>query len=139
MTLKKPSECFRDDVEPNYLAFLEDPTAEWLANNAADAIARQIEWAHQYYIETDSSRLPGSGSLKAFRDHLSLNECPDLQLMWDLGAARKHRILTRNITDRIVTSATSAYSIGEGHFIVDGQSFDEALKRAVDFWRHWLD
>jgi hypothetical protein len=111
MPLLKPSETFVGDVQPAYRAYLADPFNERLANAAASAIDHHLDQAFEYHTKTDRSRLFGDGSRSAFRAAV-FSRCPALEAMWKLssGAHRPHWPV-----------------------------FAEALKIAVDFWRHWPD
>jgi hypothetical protein len=111
MPLLKPSETFVRDVQPACRDYLADPFNGRFANAAASAIDRHLDQVFEYHKKTDKSRLFGDGSHRAFRAAL-FSRCPALKAMWKLssGAHRPH-----------------------------WPAFAEALKIAIDFWRHWPD
>ena len=94
--MRKPSETFRQFIEPAYDDYLKDPLSERLANNLAAALNHQVDWTFIYYKAVDPSRLDGAPEVKSFRRKLSV-QCQPLQIMNDLadaaeGISSDHRL-----------------------------------------------
>jgi len=87
----KPSEIFRERVEPAYSDYLQNPLSEYRANNLAEALNNQREWTYKYLKEVDPSRLNGA-TLGSFRTDL-LTKHRALHVMSDLADAAQHREL----------------------------------------------
>jgi hypothetical protein len=139
--LTKPSERFRQEVEPALAEYRLDPLSERLANNLARALDHHAEWTFAFYRDVDSSRLCGATNEKSFRRQL-LSQCPELQMMNDLSDAAHHRFLTwPNDPPRVIDTSTAAYSIQAGELHVPNYhaTFSSAATKAVDFWRKWKD
>jgi hypothetical protein len=138
--LTKPSEIFRQRVEPAYSDYLQNPLSERHANTLAGVVNAQIEWTYNYLKEVDSSRLNGA-TLKSFRTTL-LTQHPALHVMGDLADADCHRLLDRaHNPPRMVTSSTAAYYQEAGVLYVSGfdTPFPSAAEQAVCFWRGRAD
>jgi hypothetical protein len=157
MTLIKPFERFRQEIQPALDDYLNDPLSERLANNLARAVDYHVDWTFEYCKQNDQARLNGASDPKSFRRNL-LAECPELQMMNDLADAAHHRFLTRrNDPPRIVVESTAAYSLqpssqspggsvtlcasGSVELYVSGydKPFLPAARNAVEFWRKWKD
>jgi hypothetical protein len=87
----KPSEIFRQRVEPAYSEYLQNRLSEYHANNLAEALNNQVEWRYKYLKEVDPSRLNGA-TLGSYRTDLLTQHQP-LRVMSDLANAAKHRKL----------------------------------------------
>jgi hypothetical protein len=137
----KPSERFRQEIEPAFADYLENPLSMRYANNLARAIDHQADWTYEYYARIDSSRLKGASDVKSFRRNL-LVQCPQLQMMNDLSDAAHHRVLTRkNDPPRVVAVSTAAYSEQSGALHVPNYEtpFLPEVTKAIEFWRDWPD
>jgi len=142
MGLKKPSEIFAREMAPAYDDYLHDPANEYRANNLAAAINEHTEWTFKFCNqEGEEARLQGAKNLKEFRLQ-RFAECPDLQMMWDLADAKKHRLLDRpSDPPRLIKSSSGAYA-PEGNDLrvrVYNRLFSEAADNAVRYWRDWKD
>jgi hypothetical protein len=136
----KPSEIFRQRVEPAYSEYLQNPLSEYHANNLAEALNNQVEWRYKYLAEVDPARLSGA-TLKSFRTDLLTNNRP-LHVMRDLADAARHRELDRaQEPPRIVTLSTDAYYEEAGVLHVQGfhTPFPSEAGQAFKFWRNLSD
>jgi len=142
MGLKKPSELFRERIDVAYQDYLRDPTSKFRADILASALNNQIEWTFKYYKqEGDKHKLRGATTLKEFRQTV-FNDCPDLQLIWDLADAAKHRFLDRpSEPPRVVATSTAAYVVEGNDLRVgpDNRLFSEVASNAVRYWQNWQD
>jgi hypothetical protein len=141
LMLTKPSETFRQEIEPVFAAYLKEPLSERLANDVARVTDHHVDWLFAYYQRTDTARLNGSTNVKAFRQSL-LPHCPELRMMNDLADAKHHRFLTRpNTPHRIVDTSTAAYAVQSGVLHVNGYNvpFPPAATNVVEFMRNWQD
>ena len=139
--LIKPSENFREEIEPALAVYLNDPLSKRLANNLARAVDHHLTWTFEYYKDVDPSRLSGSSNEKEFRRQL-ISQCPELRIMNDLSDAAHHRFLRRpNDPPRATVASTAAYSTEAGElYVTDHKApFFRAAVKAVDFWRGWED
>jgi len=138
--LTKPSEIFRENVEPALNEYLQNPLSKRHANNLAAALDRHLEWTCKYYEQVNPSRLNGA-TLASFRSDL-LNQNRPLHVMSDLADAADHRFLTyRRNPPRVVTSSTAAYYEEAGILYVQGfnSPFQSEARQAFEFWRNWRD
>jgi len=145
--LTKPSERFRQEIQPALDEYVQTPS-ERLANNLAKAIDHHVDWTFEYYRRTDPSRLNGAEDVKSFRRQL-LQQCPELATMNDLSDAAHHRFLERpNDPRRVTVTSTAAYSWqanpaqpgGVELYIEASQSpFLPAETTAADFFARWQD
>jgi hypothetical protein len=80
----------------------------------------------------------GATDLSGFRQKV-FGLCPELQMMRDLSDAKHHRFLDR--PSAIVVTSSTAYSIqGSALFVPQyGRLFCDSARKAVEFWRQWLD
>jgi hypothetical protein len=141
VTNLKPSENFREEVEPALAEYLKNPRSKRLANNLARAVDHQLTWTFEYYKTVDPTRLSGSSNEKEFRRNL-ISQCPELRMMNDLSDAAHHRVLTwPNNPPRVTVASTAAYSIEAGElYVTDYKApFRPAALNSVDFWRRWKD
>jgi hypothetical protein len=136
----KPSEIFRQRVEPAYSDYLRDPLSERYANTLAGALDAHLEWTYKHLNEVDPARLNGA-TLGSFREGLLTNNRP-LRVMSDLAVAAKHRELDwPSDPPRVVTRSTDAYYEKDGVLYVNKfyTPFRSEAGNAVDFWRKWPD
>jgi hypothetical protein len=96
--MRKPSETFRQFIEPAYDDYLKDPLSERLANNLAAALDHQVDWTFSYYKAVDPSRLDGAPEVKFFRRKLSV-QCQPLQIMNDLADAAFQTMMSRLVEE----------------------------------------
>jgi hypothetical protein len=109
--LIKPSERFRQEIQPALDDYLKELGSERLANNLARAIDHQVDWTFEYYEQTDPRRLNGAKDEKSFRRQL-LGQCPELAIMNDLSDAAHHRFLNRPSNPaRVTVTSSAAYSV----------------------------
>ena len=138
--LLKPSETFRSHVVPNYEAYWDDPTG-WKADNLVGALNNHAEWVYYYYSRTDTSRLFGTNHVYGFRKYLWENKCPEIQMIWNLADALKHRHLDKHPEDQLV-AASSAASDGQlgPIYITEYRMFlGTGMERVFKFWKRWKD
>lgn len=129
-------DTFENEVIPSYQHYVTDRGSKWKAKSAAYAVGHFPEWMFKYYSFQDQARLQGAASLSQFRDIL-FGQCPDLQIVFEVALASKHRFLTHK-PGATVTSATAAFVEGERLTLPDGQLYDEVLARAFNFLRNQL-
>ena len=137
----KPSEIFRQRVEPAYSDYLQNPLSEYHANNLAEALNNQVEWTYKYLKAVDPHRLHFDATLGSFRTDLLTQHRP-LHVMSDLADAAQHRELTfERKPARVVTLSTDAYYEKEGVLYVKhfDTPFPSAAGQAFEFWRKWPD
>lgn len=138
--LTKPSECLRQDLEPAFAEYSQDPCSRRRANIFATAANQHLEWTFKYYQEHDPSRLKGA-TLKSFRGDL-LSKYPAMHMMSNLAAGADHRILTRKHEPaHVVAVSTAAYYEEAGVLRVHGfdMPFASAAGQLMEFWRDWPD
>jgi hypothetical protein len=136
----KPSEIFRQRVEPAYSDYLRDPLSGKYANTLAGALDAHLEWTYKHLNEVDPSRLNGA-TLGSFREGL-LTEHQALHVMCDLAVIAKYRVADRDHKPpRVVTLSTDAYYEKEGVLYVNHfhTPFASEAGHAVEFWRKWPD
>jgi hypothetical protein len=139
--LTKPSECFRQEIEPALAEYLNEPLSERRAKILASAIDHHLDWTFEYYNRVDPSRLNGVTDVKIFRRSL-MSQCPELQMMNDLSDSKHHRFLDRpSKPARVVAESTAAFSVQNGQLYVPkyGKAFPPSATIAADFWREWPD
>ena len=137
----KPSEIFRQRVEPAYSDYLKNPLSEYHANNLAVALNNQVEWTYKYLKEVDPHRLHFDATLGSFRTDL-LTQHRALHVMSDLANTDKHRELDwPSKPPRVVTRSTDAYYEKDGVLYVNGfhTPFPTEAGQAVEFWRNVPD
>jgi hypothetical protein len=143
--LTKPSDRFRQEIEPALDDYRRDPLSERLANNLARVIDHHLDWTFEYYQRHDKSRLNGATDPKSFRRQL-LQQCPRLATMNDLSDSAHHRFLDRpSDPARVTVTSTLAYAQQPGpggvqlYIRADQTLFSSAAMTAIDFWRNWND
>jgi hypothetical protein len=139
--LRKPSERFRQIIEPALMDYQREPVSERLANNVARDIDHHLDWTFEYYQRVDRSRLLGATNVGDFRRQV-FALCAPLRMMNDLSDAAHHRFLTvKRDPPRVVATSTAAYVTSGDTLHVDGyaQPFLPAAIEAVKFWRAWPD
>ena len=137
----KPSEIFRQRVEPAYSDYLQNPLSEYHANNLAEALNNQVEWTYKYLKAVDPQRLHFDATLGSFRTDLLTQHRP-LHVMSDLADAARHRELEfERKPARIVTRSTDAYYEKEGVLYVKGfdTPFASEAAQAFEYLRNLPD
>jgi len=137
----KPSEIFRQRVEPAYSDYLQNPLSEYHANNLAEALNNQVEWTYKYLKAVDPHRLHFDATLGSFRTDLLTQHRP-LHVMSDLADAAQHRELEfERKPARVVTLSTDAYYEKDGVLYVNGfhTPFSSEAGQAIEFWRNQSD
>lgn len=154
-----PKDQFVVDVLPCYRDFLADPTLEHRAKAVANALAHFAEHVFVYYQYHDPSVLAGTARAADFNSLLArTKQCEDLDVIWDLALAGKHRFITRRTSrQRYISTATTAITIdplitgSSDAFLAgvpsqlrlnlqDGRQplFIDVLEAVMSFWRCWL-
>jgi len=137
----KPSDRFKQDLEPALADYTNDPLCERKANILASAIDRHCDWTYVYLRDTNPSRLGDAKNEKQFLRQL-LPQCQPLQIMNELSDAYHHRELTKPSNPaRLITESTAAYSVQDGalHIQKWKKPFLPEAITAVDFWRNFKD
>ena len=137
----KPSEIFRQRVEPAYSDYLQNPLSEYHANNLAEALNNQVEWTYKYLKAVDPHRLHFDATLGSFRTDLLTQHRP-LHVMSDLADAAQHRELEfERKPARVVTLSTDAYYEKDGVLYVMGFDvpFSSAAGEAREYWLNFPD
>jgi len=137
----KPSEIFRQRVEPAYSDYLQNPRSEYHANNLAGALNYHLEWTYKYLKAVDPQRLHFDATLGSFRTDLLTQHRP-LHVMCDLADAAQHRELEfERKPARVVTLSTDAYYEKDGVLHVQGFNtpFQTEAEQAIEFWRNLSD
>jgi hypothetical protein len=139
--LTKPSECFKQEIEPALAEYENEPLSERRAKILASAIDHHLDWTFEYYKRVDSSRLGGAADVKVFRRNL-ISQCPELQMMNDLSDGKHHRFLDRpSNPPRVADVSTAAFSVQNGQLYVPeyGKLFEPSARTAANFWGNWQD
>ncbi len=154
-----PKDQFVADVLPPYHDFLADPTLEHRAKAAANALAHFAEHVFVYYHYHDPSVLAGTTRAADFVSYLARTEqCEELDIIWDLALAGKHRFLDRPASrQRHMTTATNAtmtvpHVTGSTEALLPGATaplrlnlqdgrqplIADVLEAGIRFWQRWL-
>ena len=141
-----PKDQFVTDVLPPYHDFVAAPTLEYRAKAAANALAHFAEHVFVYYNYHDPSVLAGTTRAADFVSYLARTEqCDELDIIWDLALAGKHRILDRSASrQRHITGATEAFLPGATaplrFNLQDGRQplIADVLEAVIKFWHGWL-
>lgn len=140
--LTSPRLHFDTEVRPPVEQYLSDPGVEWKAKCAAVALTSLIEWTYEYLKCHRAPDMPGSSN--DFRKRM-IHRCGAIQPVLDVADAMRHRILTKNLSERIVRRSTDAWIPDHGTLKLvapstqyDGQSFDKVAQEVLEFWDRWI-
>jgi hypothetical protein len=137
----KPSDRFKQEIEPALADYKSDPLSERKANVLASAIDHYVDWTYVYLRDTHPSRVGGAKNEKQFLRQL-LPQCPQLQIMNELCDAYHHRELDQpSNPPRLIKESTAAYSVQDGALHVQrwNKPFLSEVTTAVDFLRNLKD
>lgn len=154
-----PRDQFLADVLPSYRDFLTSPSLEHRARAAANALAHFAEHVFVYYNYHKPSVLAGTKRPADFVSSLARTEqCEELDIIWDLALASKHRILNRPASrQRLIITASDAsravpWVVGSTDAFVPNPTdplqlklqdrrtplVADVLEAVVRFWERWL-
>jgi hypothetical protein len=131
-------EYFDQVVDPNYQDFLAEAMSFRRAINAAVTMYHFYERIYWYRKDNSPERLPGNGSVDDFRQSL-VQQCEDLDLLWDVADSMKHQFLTRPKAQgraRVVFAATDTHLSQEYEMLVGdtGRTVENLLSTVRQFW-----
>jgi hypothetical protein len=136
--LTSPRQYFEADVRPAVQQFLADPGVPWKARCAAVALTSLIEWIVEYQRHLDYNT-----SVITFREEM-FGCCDAIRLVRDVADGARHRLLDRDMKNRIVTTATGAF-IEARTLLVDApktayhqRAFNKIASEVLEFWDRWI-
>ena len=134
-----PRKHFEIDVRPPCEAYFQDSTSQWKAKAAAQAINNFAEWTFHYFKNYEPAKLFGAKGVEGFKT-FHANACREFRVVWDLADAAKHRHLTRNLQQRVVTTSTGGWAETADtlEIVATGDEVDVLIGAAMAYWENQI-
>lgn len=137
--LMTPRQYFDEEVTPPVKQFLGAPGVTWKARCAAVALTSMIDWTFEYCRENRPHNVSSCEDIGDFRKEM-INQCDSIRPVRDIADGMRHRFLTRQLDERVVTTATGAWDPDDGRLKLksDGGYFDDLVREVWRFWDSWI-